>query len=81
VQSSIGTGWLDEEVLMTIADGPPTIAVPAPTTDLDQTTELDQARRDLSLGPRVRQFGSDDLLVLFAYRATSFGKVNGASLR
>lgn len=34
----------------------------------------------LSLDPSVRQFGSDDLLVLFGYRVTAFGKVNGASL-
>jgi ectoine hydroxylase-related dioxygenase (phytanoyl-CoA dioxygenase family) len=33
----------------------------------------------LSLDASVRQFGSDDLLVLFGYRVTSFGKVNGAS--
>lgn len=33
----------------------------------------------LSLDPSIRQFGSDDLLVLFGYRVTSFGKVNGAS--
>ena len=29
--------------------------------------------------PSIRQFGSDDLLVLFGYRVTGFGKVNGAS--
>jgi len=33
----------------------------------------------LSLDPSIRQFGSDNLLVLFGYRVTSFGKVNGAS--
>jgi ectoine hydroxylase-related dioxygenase (phytanoyl-CoA dioxygenase family) len=35
----------------------------------------------LSLDPSIRQFGSDDLLVLFGYRVTAFGKVNGASLQ
>lgn len=33
----------------------------------------------LSLDPSVRQFGSDDLQVLFGYRVSGFGKVNGAS--
>jgi ectoine hydroxylase-related dioxygenase (phytanoyl-CoA dioxygenase family) len=33
----------------------------------------------LSLNPSVRQFGSDDLLTLFGYRVTSFGKVNGVA--
>ena len=33
----------------------------------------------LSLDPRVRQFASDDLLTLLAYKSSGFGLVNGAS--
>jgi ectoine hydroxylase-related dioxygenase (phytanoyl-CoA dioxygenase family) len=33
----------------------------------------------LSLDPAVRQFASDDLLVLLGYRTTGLGLVNGAS--
>jgi ectoine hydroxylase-related dioxygenase (phytanoyl-CoA dioxygenase family) len=33
----------------------------------------------LALDPSIRQFGSDDLLVLFGYRTVGLGLVNGAS--